>query len=191
MKMKDLCKDLLNRNDWLILDTETTGLDSTAEVCQIGILAPSGEVLLDQLVKPVEPIPPDATRIHGITNEDVTAAPGFGEVASQIEQILFGKTIAIYNAPYDTRILQQSSRIVNPDYARVGSWAYRFNFLDIMEPYAEYWGDWNDYHQSYTWQKLTAACSQQGVSVIDEHSAIGDCKLTLALIQAIASNGRE
>jgi DNA polymerase III epsilon subunit-like protein len=34
-------RELMGRKDWLILDTETTGLKD-AEICQIGILSPSG-----------------------------------------------------------------------------------------------------------------------------------------------------
>jgi len=191
MKMKDLCKDLLNRDDWLILDTETTGLHSESEACQIGILAPSGEVLLDTLVKPVLSIPPGATAVHGITDGDVKDAPPFSELIPTLARLLQHKQVVVYNADYDRRILGQSSaidHILNGSFngqREARAWMKDITFIDVMNPYAKFWGDWNDYHESYTWQKLTAACRQQGVDVIDEHSAIGDCKLTLALIRKI------
>lgn len=56
-------------SNYIILDTETTGLDNTAEIVEISVINDQGEVLLDTLIKPTKPIPGDATAIHGITNE--------------------------------------------------------------------------------------------------------------------------
>ena len=58
-----------------ILDTETTGLYDDAEIVEISIIDENGGVLLDTLVKPLKPIPAEATAIHGITNEMVATAP--------------------------------------------------------------------------------------------------------------------
>lgn len=192
--MKKLAKKLMNSSSrsWVILDTETTGLGITAEAVQIGILAPDGTVLLDTLVKPVNPIPRDATAIHGITNEMVAEAPTFLELFLQVKNHLIYKTVVIYNAPYDKRILEQSLAAHVIDHAvdyreYVGDYGFDvLDWVDIMQPYAEYWGDWSEWHQSYTWQKLTNACRQQGIKVNGAHSAIGDCQMTLALIQKIA-----
>jgi len=187
--MKDLAKKLVNSPDsWVILDTETTGLDSRAEAVQVGILAPNGTVLMDTLVKPVNPIPGDATAVHGITNAMVANAPTFLDLLPQIKSYLTAKTVAIYNAPYDKRILEQSLAAHIVDYREyVGEFGFDvLDWVDIMQPYAEYWGDWSEWHGSYTWQKLTNACRQQGITINGTHSAIGDCKMTLALIQKIA-----
>ena len=48
-----------------ILDTETTGLYDDAEIVEISIIDENGGVLLDTLVKPLKPIPAEATAIHG------------------------------------------------------------------------------------------------------------------------------
>ena len=74
--MIELCHNLMNNPEtWVILDTETTGLDNTAEAIQIGVLAPDGNVLLNTLVNPICHIPENVTHIHGITNEMVEDAP--------------------------------------------------------------------------------------------------------------------
>ena len=65
-------------------------------------------------------------------------------------------------------------------------WAMNLNYADIMEPYAHHWGEWSDYHGCYKWQRLTSACIQQGIEIEDAHSAIGDCRMTLALIRKLA-----
>lgn len=186
--MKDLATKLVNSSNWVVLDTETTGLGTTAEAVQIGILAPDGTVLLDALIKPVNPIPSDATAVHGITNQMVANSPTFLDVLPQINNHLKHRTVAIYNAPYDKRILEQSLAAHIVDYREyVGEFGFDvLNWIDIMQPYAEYWGAWSEWHQSYTWQKLANACRQQGIKVNGAHSAIGDCQMTLALIKKIA-----
>lgn len=65
------------RQDWVILDTETTGLDTMAEIVEISIIASDGHVLLDTLIRPSNPIPPAATAIHHISDLMVVAAPTF------------------------------------------------------------------------------------------------------------------
>lgn len=195
--MKELVKHLMTSNNWVILDTETTGLGTDDEICQIGILAPSGTGLLDMFVKPTVPIPAEATAIHGITNDHVKNALTIADLEDTLHRLLVGKEIVVYNAPYDSRMLRQSFephygdrtgpglrlwRGYEPD---IWGWVNDLKYTDVMEPYAKYYGEWNNYHANYKWQKLSNACKQQGVSVKDAHSAIGDCKMTLALIKAV------
>jgi len=49
----------------VILDTETSGLDSRAEIVEIAVVDTDGRVLVNTLVKPSRPIPPDVSAIHG------------------------------------------------------------------------------------------------------------------------------
>ena len=187
--MIDLAKDLMSQNNWLILDTETTGLDDQAEACQIGILAPTGEVILDTLVRPKGSIPYDASRIHGITDEMVADAPTFMDIFPRLVETLSNTTIVVYNAAYDARILEQSWTARNPSKYLLESELFPGGrWIDVMDPYAEFWGDWSDWHQSYKWQSLENACRQQGIAVNGAHSAIGDCRMTLALLRKVAQD---
>lgn len=62
--MQNIQKSILNmvmqkwlNSDYLIIDTETTGLDNNAEVIEIAIINMHGDVLLNSLVKPTCSIP--------------------------------------------------------------------------------------------------------------------------------------
>ena len=66
----------------IYLDTETTGLDRTAEIIDIALVTNEGAVLFNTLVKPVRPIPAESSRIHGIFDDHVATAPGWEEVGS-------------------------------------------------------------------------------------------------------------
>ena len=79
-------KQMIQQGDYLVLDTETTGIHQ-AEIVQIAVVDSADNVLLDTLVKPVSRIPYDATRIHGITDSMVAEAPGWGEITEQVEAL--------------------------------------------------------------------------------------------------------
>lgn len=164
-------RNLLGRRNWVILDTETTGLGPEAEIVQLGILAPSGQVLLDTLVRPLDPIPAGATAIHGITGAMVASAPRFSGVYEELSRLLTGQLVVVYNAAYDRRILQQTCRRALRLLPTAWGWAC------AMEQYAAFVGDWSDYHGNYRWQPLPGG----------DHTAIGDCKATLEVIKRMAA----
>ena len=169
-------RELLKRDPdtWVILDTETTGLGRDAEVIQIGVIDGTGNVLMDNiLVKPTIPIAPDATAIHHITNEMVQDAPSFADVMPQLREVVEGKLLVIYNAQYDMRLLVQSGKA-----HRVTLSLGIEGFTCVMLQYAEWYGDWNDYHKSFRWQKLQGG----------DHSALGDCRATLEVIKKMADS---
>ncbi|WP_275897043.1 exonuclease domain-containing protein, partial [Klebsiella pneumoniae] len=56
------------RSDYVIIDTETTGLKDFDEIIEITIINMRGEILLNSLVKPSRLIPPGVTEINNITN---------------------------------------------------------------------------------------------------------------------------
>ena len=70
-------RDLFRRDDWVLLDTETTGLDGDAEIVDLALLDRDGTVLLDTLLRPQWPIPPVVSRVHGLYDHHVRAAPTF------------------------------------------------------------------------------------------------------------------
>jgi DNA polymerase-3 subunit epsilon len=166
------------------LDTETTGLDSRAEICDLAVVDHDGTVLLDTLVRPSRPIPPEASRVHGITDEMVADAPGIAEVLPRLAEVLAGRTLVIYNAVYDLRMLVQAERACG---VQVRGCSPASSVHCAMELYAEWWGEWNDYHGSFRWQKLGAAARQQNIALPpDLHRARADAELTRRLMEAMA-----
>ncbi len=164
------------RADWAILDTETTGLDGMAEVVQIGVISPSGQTLLDTLVRPTRPIPPDAVRIHGITDAICAAAPAYPLVHPQLEQVLSAKTVVCYNAKYDARLLRQTA-LMHRTNALAALWDC------AMERYAQYVGHWSDRYGHFQFQPLP----RRGAARYAHHQALNDCRATLDLIHAMAA----
>lgn len=157
------------KTQFLILDTETTGLYDDAEAVQIAIINSRGDRIFESLIKPLYPIQPAASAIHGITDVMVENAPSFINIYSQLKSILESKKVLIYNAAFDKRILRQQAKMNNlPE--------IDFKSECVMGWYSQYYGDWSEWHDSYTWQRLPGG----------DHSAIGDCRATLAVIEKMA-----
>lgn len=93
------------------LDTETTGLDETAEVIELALVSQRDGPKLDTLVRPSTPIPPEAQGVHGITDEQVEGAPRWRDVAPKLTEAVGTEAVLVaWNAPFDARMLAQSSR---------------------------------------------------------------------------------
>jgi len=172
--------DVIESKDFLILDTETTGLNDRAEIVSIAVIRSDGTTLLNSLVKPVRPIPPDATRIHGITNEMVASAPPFP--TENIFGLLRGRNVIVYNAQYDKSMLYRSAAAVERYDV---DWTYLADWFCAMEAFSEIYGEWNDYHGNYKWQKLSTACTYYKIPVVGAHGALADCQMTLKVCEAM------
>lgn len=165
----DWARDLLKATDWVLLDTETTGLGE-AEIVEIGIVASDGAALLTTYVRPTAPITPAATAIHGITDALVANAPSWPEVYTQIVEALQGKRIVAYNADFDGGMVARSCLLHG--LADVES-----RWVDLMEPYADWWGEWSEYWSDYRWQPLPGG----------GHRALDDCRAALAVLRRMAA----
>ena len=165
---------LLHERTFVILDTETTGLGGDAEVVQVGLIDPSGVVLMDQLVRPFRGIPPEATAIHGIVDAMVADAPTFGEILPGLLELMGGRRVIAYNAQFDSRLISQSAAARNFSPGSVGLMALRWECAMLY--YAQWVGERG--HLGYKWQKLPKTHTA--------HTAIGDCQATLDLIRLMA-----
>ncbi|MGB3299395.1 MAG: 3'-5' exonuclease [Phormidesmis sp.] len=150
-----------SQDDYVVLDTETTGLGCRDQVIEIAVIDLSGKTLIDSLIKPSEPfeIAPDAARVHKIEPSMLEAAPTLTDLRSQIGKLVRNKTILAYNAVFDRSMIRQSLKLQPSDQA-----FERTSWLCLMEMYAEFCGEWSDYYKSYRWQPLYGG----------NHRALGD-----------------
>lgn len=157
-------------NQAVILDTETTGLES-AEAIEIAIVGMDGTALLDQRVKPQGNISDGAYQVHQISMEMLAGCPTWDQVYPAVRELLEGKHVIIYNADFDTGVLSYSGQLYQlPE--------LEYCWHCAMTVYAKYFGEWNDYYGSFKWQRLQGG----------DHSALGDCRATLALIKQMAKS---
>ena len=178
----ELFLNMIKEGDFVVLDTETTGLKN-AEICRIAIVDSAGKTLLNTLVQPMKPIPEAASNVHGITDETVMRASGWENVSGDVADIFDRHThLVVYNAVFDRHMMYSSDEHIGVDHI---DWKTKISWWCAMETYAQLHGEWNDHRQSFRWVKLVDAAAQMNVEISNAHSALGDCQTTLALVQAL------
>ena len=95
-----------------VLDLETTGLrpdqDRIVEIAILRIAPDGSSTQYVKRINPLMPIPPDATAVHGIRDEDVLHELPFKAVAKEVADFLNGCDLAGFNLTgYDLRMLQR------------------------------------------------------------------------------------
>ena len=118
-------KQLKLEKPLVFIDLETTGVNTTndriVEVTVLKIHPNGSREEKSERVNPGVPIPPGATRVHGITDEDVADKPGFDQYARSIYEFFDGCDIGGYNAiRFDIPLLMAEFKRVGLDFDLTG-----------------------------------------------------------------------
>lgn len=163
------------------LDTETTGLNATDEIIEIAVVDHEGQILVDTLVRPSQTIPSVATRIHDIRNEDVSAARPWPIVWQQIQNLLSGRVVVMYNDDFDVRMMRQShAKYKMP-------WRENFSRVDLLKLYAQFYGEWDPIRRAYRSHSLANAGKYCNIDLPNAHRSAADSLLTRELLLYIAN----
>ncbi|MEI9740441.1 exonuclease domain-containing protein [Enterobacter kobei] len=181
------------KSDYVVIDTETTGLGEDAEIIEIAVINMRGEVLLDTLVKPTTPIPPEVTEINNITNEMVASAPEWREVFPKVLAIISMHKWLAWNSGFDARMLDQTC-LYTGIYANEKAYYAAFvtsrihtSHIDAKAVYNQWYGELDEKRQAFKHQSLATAAARHGVSVEGAHRALADCKMVLAVLQSVCA----
>lgn len=162
------------------IDTETTGLTRTDEIVEFSIVDHDGTELYSKLVKPVQSIPNEATRIHGITPRMVEKAQAWPLQWPHIRAILYGRLIAAYNVEFDARMMEQSYQKYNLP------WRERLDFVDVLKLFSDYRGEYDPVRGSFRYFKLADAGRYFNISLPNAHRSTADALLTRAVLHSMA-----
>lgn len=99
----------LSEIPFVVLDTETTGADPTKDkpIELAYVILQNFEVSYPKswFIDPGRPIPPEASAVHHLTDEDIVGAKSFDELWPEVEPELLGKVIVAHNAQFDISML--------------------------------------------------------------------------------------
>lgn len=152
----------------VFLDVETTGLKAAyseiVEVAAVKFDAGMNPVAtFSALCKPKKPIPPEITKINGITNEMVENCPNFHEIAPALSAFLEGCNLAGHNLGFDVEFL----------YVHGTQLPFDKKFYDTLQLAQR------TISKSDIWNhKLGTVCSWYGIHRDDAHRALSDCYAT-------------
>lgn len=157
----------------LILDTETTGLypEKGHRIIEFAALEMIDRKLtgnyLQLYINPEREIDEDATKIHGIKNEDVRDKPVFKELVEQIIEYIKDAELIIHNAKFDLSFMDYQFKMHNYQTTQ----NYVRNVIDTL----------NMARQKFPGGKnsLDALCDRFNIDRTkrDYHGALIDCAL--------------
>jgi DNA polymerase-3 subunit epsilon len=160
---------MMAREDWCLLDTETTSL--TGYLVEIAVIDREGTALFHSLVNPEVPVSEEARAVHQISDEELAKAPTLPEIWDRLVAVLGSRaTIVTYNAQFDQSTLERDAQ-------RYGLAVPTPEWQCLMLRYAEYVGEWSEYHGDYRWYPLPDAT----------HRALGDAKAALEVMRHMAA----
>ncbi len=107
---------------YAVIDIETTGgLPQRDRIIEIGIILYDGEKetgRFGSLIDPGISIPPQITRLTGITTEMVSGQPKFYEVAKEIVQFTQGAVFVAHNVRFDYNFIREEFSRLGYTYTR-------------------------------------------------------------------------
>lgn len=158
----------------VFFDLETTGIDIVNDrIVEISLLkiSPEGKEETRTLrINPEMPIPPQATAVHGITDEDVKNEPTFNTVAKDIAKFIEGCDLGGYNSnKFDIPLLAEEFLRVGVD---IDLKKHRFVDVQVI------------FHKMEQ-RTLSAAYKFYCQKTLDDaHSAEADTKATYEILKA-------
>jgi DNA polymerase III subunit epsilon len=168
----------------VVVDVETTGwLHEQAELTEIGaVRLRNGQLTgeFSSLVRPGAPIPPDITKLTGITDEMVRWAPLAAPALRAFLAFAEGCLLVAHNAPFDVGFLTAActaSRIAWPGFAILDT-AVLARLLVSTEDVPDY--------------RLATLAAYFGARTVPCHRALADARATgdvLAGLLSVAAGG--
>lgn len=107
---------------YIILDTETTGLEVQRghRIIEIGAVLlndrKKSEEHFHTYLNPSRLIDEEASKVHGIMNEDLIDKPYFEDIADEFLEFIDGSTLVIHNAAFDVGFLNNELKIASSKY---------------------------------------------------------------------------
>ena len=98
----------LKHIEFLAVDVETSSLSMNSRVVEIGAVRFTLNGIIEEfqtLVNPREPIAPEASKIHGITDQMVRFSPGIEDVLPGLFNLMRGAVFVAHNAYFDAKML--------------------------------------------------------------------------------------
>ena len=167
---------------FVVLDFETSGLsDDVVEVGAVRWRPWRSGATWQRLCRPLLPIPPAATSVHGITNEMVEAELHFVRVLPELIRFVGDAVLVAHNAPFDRAVLEAAL-------ARVPSAPLENPFVDTLRLSRHFFPDAPAHD-------LATLCWFHRIRRERAHRALDDALATAEVLrivlECVAQEGRE
>ncbi|MDV5973892.1 putative ATP-dependent helicase DinG [Streptococcus canis] len=154
---------------YAVIDLEATNAGVTAAIIQVGIVIIEGKEIVETYqtdINPHEPLSDHIKTLTGITDDQLTKAPDFSQVAKTIYELISDCVFVAHNVTFDANLLAEALFLEGYDLLtpRVDT----VELAQIFFPHLE------KYNLSYLSKQL-------GLDLEEAHTALADAKATAAL----------
>ena len=178
----------INNCSFVILDTETTGLEASMgdKIISLAALKITNSLIqenefLDELINPERDIPWESVKIHHITDEHVRGKPTLPELQSKINLFLKKSILIGHNIEFDKKFIYQDA--ANSDLSKRMK---KITSIDTIYLTAALYPDLENYDLSYLCEHFNIRTNDQ-----IRHSALGDCWITARLFLHLLNKAKE
>ncbi len=178
----------INNCSFVILDTETTGLEASKgdKIISLAALKIRNSLIqenefLDELINPERDIPWESVKIHHITDEHVRGKPTLPELQSKINLFLKKSILIGHNIEFDKKFIYQDA--ANSDLSKRMK---KITSIDTIYLTAALYPDLENYDLSYLCEHFNIRTNDQ-----IRHSALGDCWITARLFLHLLNKAKE
>ncbi|MBO5115217.1 MAG: DEAD/DEAH box helicase [Peptococcaceae bacterium] len=161
---------------FVCVDTETTGLDDSAEIIEIGMVKIIDGIVADrysQLIRPYRPIPEEITQLTGIDNDMVEHQPHWNDVEAAILDFIGDFTLVAHNVSFDRSMIENHIGRVLPN-----AWLDTHDVAKIFMP-------------SLTSYKLISIAGALQIAESGFHRAVNDAEVTAQVLLTLTAKACE
>jgi DNA polymerase-3 subunit epsilon len=166
-------RELLSGKEFVVLDSETTGLKDPVGFVEVAVADPEGKPLINTTIRSKLPIEPGAAKVHGYTKEALADSPSFKDTYPDSLDAIRSRRVIVYNARYDRRVFDTEVSMLGARGLLSGRHLPAWECAMVW--YSQYVGIPGK-RGGYKYQKLPEG----------DHSALGDCRATLEIIEKMA-----
>lgn len=168
---------LSSLGDFVVIDTETTGLKVTSEIIELSAIKYSNfkpVSAFTTLLRPKKEIPPAATAVNNITNEMVADAPTINQILPSFIEFVGKSNLLGQNLKFDLRFLYKNGFVFQSQKRKY------YDTLEIAKSKLKRYRDENHDYDVYDY-KLETLCDFYGIKIKDAHRSLSDCYATAKL----------
>lgn len=158
----------LQGKSFVVFDVETTGLDVSDEVIELGAVKVTDGVIcqtFSTFVNPHIAIPDKITELTSITDADVMNAPDMSDVIADFYKFSENCVLVAHNASFDKKFIDK--------YAKANGYMFTNRVMDTLEMARK-----SVVCKNY---KLGTLCEYFDISLEGAHRAVNDCAATAKL----------
>ena len=163
---------LLDIDNFVVIDTETTGMTADDEVIELAVVDMDGTVLYDSTFCPVTEVNRYASAVNHLTNDCLCDSPKFADEWSKIKALIGNRKILAHNAKFDKRAIKQTIEKYSSD-SSVADLMFSdcYDSVNIVKEYIDL--------PSYSLENIAQSL---GISRVESHRAADDCIMTLEVL---------